>query len=516
MVTSRRNRASRRWLKAVAAVAVIIAAIFVLAGAATAQTAASRPAPNPVLGLQDGSVNLCDGYEKVVSSDVAVLEPGALRQAPDYDAARTAVDSAYFPGLHVATVRFSPPWDVADPSLVHQGKSEFAANARGALRVEQACLSYWLAALAVRSQELGVTIIPQIAFKPDYNYVDNPAHPTKILVPSLAAYRKAVSAFMRLYVNARGCTATMCPMAKLPPGVAAWAPMRRPGSQPGQPPAPAAPTSMARVRIISPWGEPDDFAGSLDRQGRAGFTHLPQNFYLASDHNADFGARTCAKDTASNPARCGSSLAAKMWVTVHDACSVTCSTAAGGAVIAGDFGPYLSGGRQMLYLANYDRNLNEHVGSKTIHYRPDVWGYHPYGDLIAEQKHLQYGTKLPPTETGAFVKALARLGYHSGTSVWLNEITVSDPGKSSTPVTAAQNAAWFNAQGRYLLTTLPRTGSPYASGMPTINRIYYLAFSTSKPSLVSGAQSPDTPYPPGPTGTETAPYTVFANRPNPR
>ena len=187
-------------------VVVIATTTFVPVSAAHAQSAARLPAPNPALGLQDGSVNRCDGGEKVVSSDVSALEPGALRQAPDYDATRTAVDSAYFTGLHVAAIRFSPPWDIANPSLVHQGKSKFAANARGALRVEQACLSYWLAALAVRSTELGITIVPQIAFKPDYNYVDNPAHPTKILVPSLSTYRKAVDEFMHLYVNASGCT----------------------------------------------------------------------------------------------------------------------------------------------------------------------------------------------------------------------------------------------------------------------------------------------------------------------
>lgn len=515
MVASRHNRASKGWHRAAAMVVVIATTTLVPVGAANAQSAARLPTPNPTLGLQDGSVNLCDGHEKAVSSDVSALEPGALRQAPDYDATRTAVDSAYFTGLHVATVRFSPPWDIANPSLVHQGKSKFAANARGALRVEQACLSYWLAALAVRSTELGITIVPQIAFKPDYNYVDNPAHPTKILVPSLSTYRKAVDEFMHLYVNASGCTATTCPMAPLPPYVAGWAPMRQPGSQPGQGPAPGAPTSMARVRIISPWGEPDDFAGSLG-QGKSGFGQLLQNFYLASDHNADFGARTCAAGTASNPGRCGSALAAKMWVAVHDACGATCSAMADGAVIAADFGPYYSGGRQMLYLANYARNLSGRSGRKTIHYRPDVWGYHPYGDLQAEQKHLQYGTKLPPTETRAFVKALADMNYHAGTSVWLNEITVSNPFKSSTPVTAAQTAAWFNTQGRYLLTTLPRAGSPYSRGLPKVDRIYYLAFSTSNPPLVAGAQAPATPYPPTPTGTPTAPYAVFANRPNPR
>lgn len=109
IAASRHNRASRGWLRVAAMVAVIATTTLAPVRAASALSAARLPTPNPALGLQDGSVNLCDGHEKAVSSDVSALEPGALRQAPDYDATRTAVDSAYFTGLHVATVRFSPP-----------------------------------------------------------------------------------------------------------------------------------------------------------------------------------------------------------------------------------------------------------------------------------------------------------------------------------------------------------------------------------------------------------------------
>ena len=61
---------------------------------------------------------------------------------------------------------------------------------------------------------------PEIAFKPDPNFRTRNGHLVK--APDIHTYRLAIDAFTRQYSN------------------------------------PASTNGMARVRIISPWGEPDD------------------------------------------------------------------------------------------------------------------------------------------------------------------------------------------------------------------------------------------------------------------
>ncbi len=454
-MATRRRRGMYRfggWL-GVAASALLVLPALSPGRRAPASVAAVRT-PAATFGVQDGSVNVCDAKETDASQ-------------PKYAGDLAVVSSPFFAPLGDRNVRFSPPWDVANPSVVHRGKSPAETEARDILRVEKACLSYWLSVV----HQYGLT--PEVAFKPDYNYVvKNRQGQLEIAVPSLATYRSAVQSFVDQYVNG-SCRATTCPLAPRSPGIAAY-------------PAGAGP--MARVRIISPWGEPDDPAGSLG--GKSGFRGLPQQFHLATTPSVDFGGSRCARPTDSRT--CGPALAAGMWDLIHAACGATCNPSSGGAVIAGDFGPYHHFKvRHPGYLDTYARNLIP---------RPQVWALHPYATLAAYENAYAAGKTLPPgqTDVGRFASRLDELGYHSGSQIWMNE-----QGAGPTPSRAAQAAA-----GRYLLTELVKAGSPANPGRPRVTRAYYYNYGVpeDRDSMIVGISAAN------PTGSSTPLYCAFVLR----
>jgi hypothetical protein len=132
---------------------------------AAAMAAAGRSAPVPDVGVQDSWVNRCD-----------------KGSTPDYtpkgaDPSVPAVDSRYWPALHMNTVRFSPQWDVA----------YHAPGSR--LQVVQDCFDYWLGRLAAHHVE------PEIAFKPDQSYTRG-GH---VMIPTLRVYVAAIKAFLARY-----------------------------------------------------------------------------------------------------------------------------------------------------------------------------------------------------------------------------------------------------------------------------------------------------------------------------
>jgi len=431
-----------------AAVALTMAGL--LLGAAPAPSAAASSG-TPTLGIQDGSINVCDGTEARTGPlpRGTRAAKGSKQSQPDYPGVQTTMDSPYWAALNVHTIRFSPPWDVADPSLVHRGKSSTAANARGVLRVEQACLSFWLHIAAIHN------ITPQIAFKPDYNYLNlrgQRGHRSgaKILTPSIATYTQAIKAFTAKYST---CSNTaMCNIAPPPPGIS--------GYFAGYSPHVYVP--MARVSIVSPWGEPDDTT-QLVRQQPAGLAGLRQLFYLSTNPSALFG---------NDPA-----LAAQMWLAVNSSCAGACT------VIAGDFGPYTQfPGGQSRYLTVYAKSL--------AGLRPPVWGEHPYS-TIGDAEHRYAHGQPPPdpagTVVGRFAAALRHVGYGSNTQIWLNEISANDPGGANGQTVQAE-------AGNYLITKLVQAGGrtiPGEGQEPAVTTIYYLDYThDGHAALVYGAHQP--------------------------
>lgn len=132
--------------------------------AATAAEAVSAPVAD--VGVQDSWINSCD-----------------KGSTPDYspkgmDPSVPAVDSAYWPALHMNTVRFSPEWDIA----YHSPGSH--------LQVVQECFDYWLSRLAAHHVE------PEIAFKPDSGYLNRRG---SVKIPALRVYVAAMKAFLARY-----------------------------------------------------------------------------------------------------------------------------------------------------------------------------------------------------------------------------------------------------------------------------------------------------------------------------
>lgn len=109
-------------------VVVAMAMAGVLVGIVAAPSAAVAAA-TPTLGIHDGSINVCDHRELRTGLPAKKgAAGGSQRSQPDYAGVRTAMDSPYWAALNVRTIRFSPPWDVADPSLVHSGHSSAEAS----------------------------------------------------------------------------------------------------------------------------------------------------------------------------------------------------------------------------------------------------------------------------------------------------------------------------------------------------------------------------------------------------
>jgi hypothetical protein len=382
------NRWRLRPRQAAAAGAVTLASL-VISGAGMPQTpvqastqTATVSAPVPVVGVQDGWINSCDGKEKA--------------KTPNYtpNGAVPAVSSAYWQPLGMNTVRFSPEWDIALPHAVGSR-----------LWVVRQCFNYWLSQLAAH----GVT--PEIAFKPDTSYVRNVGKTSHVRIPTLRQYVAAVRAFYQSY---------------------------------------------PQVTIIAPWGEPEFHPDN--GKGPA--------YQLAK--GSAFDATSCPNLKHATDANCGPVLAAQMWVAVTHICP-SCT------VIAGDFGS--AQGKDLRYLAIYHRYLRDIHGGHHL-YRPPVWAVHPYTDVLAFEHKIQYGGQYKPlrgTLVGTFARQLATDGYHSGTSIWLDEVSsfmVSYRGEPYTKRT--------QAKGAYeLLTRLIMAGGASTPGEPVVRRIYYMRFAGS-------------------------------------
>jgi hypothetical protein len=379
-----------------------------LSGQAALPASAATPAPTITLGIHDGAINMCDQRGKQTTPPTAA----------ELAAATSSLTSKYWPGLKVFTVRFSPPWDIA---YHRDGPAGSPANQE--LAAIQACFNAWLAAV----QRAGAR--PEIAFKPDPNY----RSPGGAFVgaPDIHTFRLAIDAFTRTYSN------------------------------------PASTHGMARVQIISPWGEPDDPAKIL----------MPKGGHELFDPD-------CHGSPAVNT--CGPILAAHMWLAVRASCK-RCDLLGkgpGSGVIAGDFsslggirgkeaGP--AGGWRGSYLDVYRQNLRGN--------RPLVWALHPYTDIMAFEK-ADAAHQPPPalsrTLVGRFAHDLSVVGYHQHTQIWLDEISAFQYYNMS----GASRPGWIPRvqadAGQYLLTELPRAAS--GAREPTVTRAYYLNFQASDPT----------------------------------
>jgi hypothetical protein len=298
-----------------------------------------------VVGVQDGWINSCDA--------------GSAPSLPHPGSAVPADQSPYWSRLGVTTVRFSPPWDIADHSTT--------SPAGKVLTVEQACFDYWLRDLAAH----GVT--PEIAFKPDYNYQSG----NRIMIPDLSTYQAAMTAFTAQYSNCPGTPATCA-------------------------------DGLARVSIIAPWGEPE-FRGTA----KAGTFHkLPQILYMRSGR--EFDATDCPAHATD--ANCGPALAAQMWVTVQHRCPAC-------TVIAGDFGSNQGKDLAYLDIYHkFLRDLHGgHTVYRpavwAIHPYTDVIAFER-----SVQQHRPLPA-LGGTLVGKFARQLRRVGFGSHTSIWLDEVS---------------------------------------------------------------------------------------------
>jgi hypothetical protein len=394
----------RRWRALLAVISGVTLALF---GTATVSALAATPAPTITLGIHDGAINQCDDNGNQTTPPTAA----------ELAAATSSLTSKYWSALKVFTVRFSPPWDIA---YHHDGPADSTGNKE--LAVIQACFNAWLA--GVRK----VNARPEIAFKPDPHY----RSPDGALVgaPDIHTYRLAINAFTAEYSN------------------------------------PASTNGMARVQIISPWGEPDDPAAIA----------MPDGGHMLSDPN-------CHGLPDVNT--CGPILAAHMWQAVRASCT-RCNLLGkgpGSGVIAGDFsslggirGPE-AGPKGLLrgsYLDVYRQNLGGN--------RPLVWALHPYSDIMAFEKAEAAHQPAPPlsgTLVGEFTRDLSAVGYHQHTQIWFDEISAFQYHNQSGAYRPGWTPAVQAAAGQYLLTELPKAAE--GATEPTVTRAYYLNFQASDP-----------------------------------
>lgn len=223
-----------------------------------------------------------------------------------------------------------------------------------------------------------------------------------------------------------------------------------------------------QVKIIAPWGEPE-------------FRPATKPYYELAN-GSPFDATSCPKNATD--ANCGPALAAQMWVAVRHLCP-SC------AVIAGDFGSNQA--KDFGYLAIYQRFLRDIHGGHTV-YHPNVWAIHPYTDVIRWEhqiKHDQPLTSPQDTLVAHFAARLADLGYHSGTRIWLDEIssfTVSPSIYKGEKYSRATQAAG----AQELLTRLVKAGGASTPGEPAVTRIYYMRFAGTTPDalIVKGTREP--------------------------
>jgi hypothetical protein len=126
--------------------------------------AATGSAPVPV-GVQDSWVNKCAHGNRPNFHPVQA------------DPSIPAVDSPHWQALGITTVRFSPPWDIAD----HAPGSH--------VQVVQDCFDHWLGQLAAHHVQ------PEVAFTPDKSLRAS-GH---VRIPTLPVYTAAMKAFFARY-----------------------------------------------------------------------------------------------------------------------------------------------------------------------------------------------------------------------------------------------------------------------------------------------------------------------------
>ena len=439
----------------------------------------------PTVGMQDRWIDACDRGGGLTNGSAP---------APAYTAAPTAMaDGSLWSRLRIRTARITVPWDIA----YHHDRTGRVAQSNALLATLQSCVNYWLTSAAAHH------VVPEVQFRPDYNHL-NPQG-TAIMMPSLREYRAAMRAFMRTYVcrSRSGRLRSTCPLPSPESGAAYPA---------------GTPTRMATVRIIAPWGEPD-FGSTTG----AGVLKLPQSFRMPRG-NRTFGEPGCSGSAST----CGPTLAAQMWVTVHNDCR-PCIDIAGTFSSDGGLEPFSATSVRRTYLGEYQHAL----GSQ----RPGVWALDPYSDVSGWEWRCWYGK--PPygsvardehhardcarvtgqqqasqTITARFGRALGELGYTSATSIWLGEVSIfyRDMYNPKTIAgTKVHPTYGWNVEkqaARYLLHTLARPGGVTAPGEPEVRRLYYMQFSQAQgfPNwalVLTGPNGAERPVPA---------YSVFARR----
>jgi len=374
-----------------------------------------------------------------------------------------------------------------DPSASNPGHSWSNIHFQ-ALKNEQACLDWWL------NEAMKAGQAAEVAFKPDYDYRHiqfnrDPKKPasTRILAPSISAYRTAMSDFAAEYSNCGSApSATSCAV--------------RSGS--AGPPGDIA----ARVHVLSPWGEPDyqsdGSQGNSLTTPRGTIPRSTEHFYIPYG-GSTLDDPTCNKhgSGSTDPNWCGPALAAQYYTAVYNACGSHCELTSGpaanklnSAIIAGDFSSGVASRTGQVMNANgrsasqaYWRTYSQHLNGVYAW----TWGVHPYNDTSDWEYCTGNGHVYPPpghyvSKTRQFADDLAGVGYRSATSIWLNEVSVyqrdmfahrGGPFGCSGPTsyTPHREALAFQWLSRTLPTLVPSSG-------PQVTRvIYYRAYRQQDP-----------------------------------
>ena len=405
-------------LTAIVTVTAALAAAVLAAPAGTARAAGVQPAVAKnsrgvtiVAGVHDTAVNDCDDGGDGTSVTSAQL---ALAGA--------SVNDPAFPS-GVTTLRVTMPWDVADPDIVSGTSAANQAVDIERLQVTQDCLNAWLKAVFAHGKQ------PEIDFRGDQYYAEASG---QVLMPSLAQYTAAMTAFRSQYVDCGSSCAN--------------------GGQ---------------VKIIAPWNEPDN-------QGQSKVGSIYD--LLFPDGHTHLAGSSCPGSPT--PSNCGAVMAAQMWVTDYQLMvqgsdgGTACSSC---IVPAGDF----SAGDGFLSVSSaacsnecpYVYLYNNSVVASGL--RPDKWAVHPYTDT----KDYQNGTADSPTRLSSFAARLQKYGYGTKTYIWLNEVSVCDtPGPGTCASYQTGQTGYVQSKSAamsYLVNDLPLTVG--ASG-PQVGRIDYYCY----------------------------------------
>jgi hypothetical protein len=497
----------------VSAALAVCAASLAAASPISALSAAQAATSSITIGIHDGSINNCDNNEQWINSSAPPINGPGAQQVMLNESPNPVDGQGWFAGLHSGTVRVSVPWDIALPdsansSVVTQYDppgSQWESVHLQSLTNEQACLDWWLDA----ARQAGVAV--QVAFKPDYDYrnlnsgANSPAIPyNAILAPSISNYKTAVTAFVDEY--------SLCDHGSDPSGDDCVLLSGSAGPPPGGSGSCASNPCGARVRIISPWGEPDFASSQLAGNSLGSIPASPQEFYIPDGGNLVSTAQCTANGTAStNTNWCGPVLASQYYMAVLNACGSGCELTSGPAanqlnsgIVAGDYSSGVASQTAPVegtngsttsqpYWLTYSQHLNNCATCAGV--RPWTWGVHPYTDASDyEYCTGDPGNSYPPagykSKTLQFANDLSSIGYGSQTSIWLNEISVyyqaqyGPPGGcpnnvSSTFSERRQAFAFLFLDGANSGVTLP---GEIPSNEPQVDRLYYMRAYTGSAS----------------------------------